>query len=170
MARLFFAVWPDAPAAGRLGALAQSLPAEVGGRAVPQANIHLTLAFLGELGVERAADAAQVAAAVAAEAAAFAMRLDELGAFRKARVAWAGASRAPAALLALQSALEAGLRARGFVLEERPFRAHVTLARKTERVLAPRPITPIEWQATRIALVHSVPGGRYEDVGGWLLR
>src|SRR5256885_1011054 len=72
----------------------------------------------------------------------FGIALDRVGGFRRARVAWAGASAAPAPLLDLQARLEAGLRASGFDLEERAFAPHVTLARKTARPLPLAVITP----------------------------
>ena len=55
-ARVFFALWPDAPvrdALSQAGAVAQ---AECGGKATPSDKIHLTLVFIGD--VERSSIAA----------------------------------------------------------------------------------------------------------------
>ena len=45
--RLFFALWPDQASIAATAALAQQVALASAGRAVPAANIHLTLAFLG---------------------------------------------------------------------------------------------------------------------------
>ncbi len=59
MPRLFFALWPDPPTRTALAMLVDGLPL-VGGRRVPAENLHLTLAFLGNVD-EGAAAAARVA-------------------------------------------------------------------------------------------------------------
>ena len=73
-------------------------------------------------------------------------------------------------LVDLHAALEAQLRGRGFVLEDRPFAPHVTLARKVRRSVPRSPVTPIRWPAREIALVPSGEGtGRYTIIGRWEL-
>ena len=62
MARLFFALWPDEPARGRLAPLAAEVAAQASGKPVPIAKLHLTLAFLGEVDaarIDRAVEAAR---------------------------------------------------------------------------------------------------------------
>jgi 2'-5' RNA ligase len=164
--RLFFALWPDADAASALERLAADVVAVVGGKPVPREKIHLTLAFLGE--VEDCQGARAAAAAIRGRA--FAVRLDCVGSFRKARVAWAGSLERIAALDALQARLEAGLRQRGFALDERPFAAHVTLARKAETALPRAAIAPIEWRAAELTLVQSTGAGHYAVLEAWKLR
>jgi 2'-5' RNA ligase len=168
MARLFFALWPDEAAARRLAELSGSLAARSAGKPVPLEKVHLTLAFLGELAPVRAEAARQAAAQVRSRA--FALELDEVGSFRSARVAWAGCVHPPPALEALQRGLAAALRSRDFVLEERPFAAHVTLARKTGKAIARAPMAPIVWQAREFTLVRSETGtGRYVVTEAWPL-
>ena len=163
--RLFFALWPGAAVAAALERLAADVVVVAGGHPMPRARIHLTLAFLGE--VEDLAGAQDAASAL--PAAPFDIRLDCVGSFRQARVSWAGMLAANPPLQQLQSALEAGLRARGFALEERPFTPHVTLARKAERTLPRAAITPIEWRATGITLVRAA-AGEYAVLKSWKLR
>jgi RNA 2',3'-cyclic 3'-phosphodiesterase len=168
VARHFFALWPAEDAAERLARLTQEIAGRTGGRAVPAANIHLTLAFLGELEPARVAAARDVADG--ARGAAFSIRLDTLGAFRRAGVAWITDASPDARLLALQGTLDARLRQAGFALEERPFNPHVTLARRTQSVLAREAVDPIGWRVTEFALVRSDPGsGRYLILGSWPL-
>ena len=52
-ARVFFALWPDADARVALAALAREIAARTKGRAPPAANLHMTLAFIGEVPPER---------------------------------------------------------------------------------------------------------------------
>ncbi len=166
MARLFFALWPDAPSRPRLAARAAELVRLCGGRAVPEANIHLTLAFLGEV------DAARVpllhAAATQLEVQPFRLELDRLGSFSAARVGWSAPGRMPEALAGLAAGLKAALESRGFTLDDRPFAPHATLARRIERAVVPQAIEPIAWQAEEFALVESRRGtGRYETLGAF---
>ena len=151
-----------------LAKLAVEVAGRTGGRATPAGKIHLTLAFLGEVATERAADLVAVAGSL--RALPFALSFDTLGWFRGARVAWTGCSRPAPELLELQQSLGAGLRERGFVLEDRPFAPHVTLARKIRRSVPPSATPPIGWPAREIALVQSGEGtGRYTTVGRWAL-
>ncbi len=167
--RLFLALWPREPERDALAAVARPLAEAVSGKAVPAEKIHLTLAFLGEVGPER--HGAVRAVAEAMRGAPFELVLDGVGSFRTARVAWAGSSRVPGALLRLQSDLETGLRATGFALEERPFMAHVTLARKIAVPMAPAGIAPIRWQASGYVLARSETGtGRYSILERWSLE
>ena len=166
MARLFFALWPQAAAAAALGELAASLAREAEGKPVPESKIHLTLAFLGEVDCARR-DAAQAIAA-GLHARAFAAMVDCVGSFRGARVAWAGMTQPPEELARLQRDLESRLRESGFALDERPFVAHVTLARRIGRAVARRAIAPIAWDARALALMRSETGtGRYSILESW---
>ena len=167
MARLFFAVWPDALAAAALATLARQVAGVCGGRPVPAEKLHLTLAFLGEVVAERATDLVGCAGFRARR---FRLELDRVGAFRKAGVAWAGPSTPPPELIALQEKLSARLGASGFALEEREYTPHLTLARRVERKLPAASIEPVAWEADAFTLVRSETGtGRYTVVERWPL-
>ncbi len=169
MARVFFALWPDAAAREALGALAREAARRLDGRAVPAANLHVTLVFVGEVDDGRIA-ALREAAGLAAGSA-FRLSLDRLGGFRRAGVAWAGCAQVPAALAALQALLEARVRQAGFGIEERAFHPHLTLARKVREAPPPGPMAPVEWQARAFALVESVRGaGAYRTLAEWPLE
>lgn len=163
MARLFFAVWPDASAAARLATLARDLALACGGKPVPAAKIHLTLAFLGEIAPDRAVAAVEAARGV--RFAPFGLALDSIGSFRAARVAWAGSVAPQAELEALQSDLAGRLRAAGFALEDRPFAAHATLSRRAVRAVPRARVDPVAWTVESFTLVRSGTGtGSYEVV------
>ena len=163
----FFALWPDAGASAKLARLAVDLAPALEGKPVPREKIHLTLAFLGNLpaeAVERAIEAGD-----AADAAGFALAIDEVGSFRGAKVAWAGVAQAPAGLARLHAALRTQLVARQLPVEERAFAPHLTLVRKARRAL-PRTAMPeaIGWSVEGFALMRSAPGpGSYSTVAAW---
>ncbi|HET7732169.1 MAG TPA: RNA 2',3'-cyclic phosphodiesterase [Usitatibacter sp.] len=168
MARLFFALRPPEPAAAELARLAQALSAEVGGKPVPQAKIHMTLAFLGDVDPLRIEDAQRVAGAVPRRG--FRVVLDRLGAFRSARVAWAGCREAAAELASLQRALAGRLRDAGFELEDRAFTPHLTLVRKIARPVRGKAMAAVEWDAQALLLMLSEKGtGRYSTLASWPL-
>ncbi len=102
-------------------------------------NLHLTLAFLGELPGSRLADIEAAMSAAAAGAGAFTLSFDHAGRFRRegGDIWWLGAADCPA-LTALQSRLASELRARGFALEDRRFYPHLTLARRVFGSADPR--------------------------------
>ena len=166
MPRVFFALWPDESARAKLAALARRLADEGGGRPVPAANIDLTLAFLGDVADDRLEVAKGVASGMRGPA--FELALDRLGSFRRAGVGWAGPSCPPGALGQVQSSLERALRSAGFVLEERAFAPHLTLARKLVRPVAEKAIDPVAWDVEGFVLVESArEKGAYAQVAGW---
>jgi 2'-5' RNA ligase len=169
MARLFFALWPDAAAQAALAARSKEVARRCAGRPVPGANLHLTLLFLGE--VESGAIPALRHAARPGPEAGFELALDQLGAFARAGVAWAGCRRPPQELLALQAGLARRIREAGFAPDERAFAAHLTLARRIREPLAPEPMEAVRWRVGSIALVESVRGeGAYRTLAEWPLE
>ena len=169
--RVFFALWPDAAARERLAELARDVVRQAGGRASRPADHHLTLAFVGEVAPARIAALERIGAKAAREAAPFVLTLDRLGGFHRTGIGWLGAGAAPPELGRLVVALRAGLAAAAFAVEEPPFRAHVTLARRCGAV-APATIDPIAWRVERAKLTASElrpEGSRYRDLAWWPL-
>jgi len=170
MARLFFALWPDAGTQRALGALAQDLGRECGGRAVPAGNVHLTLIFLGD--VERAKMPRLEALAAGIRVAPFELVLDRVEFWRHNRIVWAGARRCPEALQELVALLGRGMTAEGFRSDERPYVPHITLLRNARRQPAVAAVPAITWPVAGLALVESAPrerGRAYEVVREWPL-
>lgn len=168
MARLFLALWPGSATRAALSGLAGAAAERFGGRAVPAANLHLTLVFLGELDESRIG--ALEAAAGAVRGKAFTMALDRIGGFGRAGVAWAGCSRVPPEMLSLQAGLEARVREAGFQPDDRAFSPHLTLARKVREPVAPSPVPAVDWRVRDFALVESVrPAGAYRVLARWPL-
>jgi len=168
MARLFFALWPDASARRRLTALARTLYGACGGRIVPAGRLHLTLAFLGEVPEARLPELCAVAERVSGRAGP--LQLDRLGRWRD--IVWAGCLEPPAHLLQLVAALRQQLGAAGFAVDEPPFSPHLTLLRKAGRAPLPALEAPIVWPVADWHLVCSqlLPAGaEYRSLARWPL-
>ena len=131
--RVFFALWPDARARDALAALARDAAAQAQGRAPAAENLHLTLAFLGDVAPGRVAILQAIGRHVSAAVPAFTLSLDCTGMFRGSGIAWAGASATPPELAGLVARLREALVAEGFALERRAFQPHVTLARRCRK-------------------------------------
>lgn len=166
--RLFVAVWPTASVLGRIEEIQAQLPPK--GRNVRPANVHLTLAFLGDVAPARLAECERALGGV--EASAFELVLDRIDVWRRSRIVWLGTrvEAAPVQLLAEQ--VSTRLADVGFARESRPFRTHVTLARKLGR-LPPLPeFRPVEWPVQGFTLTASElspAGARYRNVREWSL-
>ena len=123
------------------------------------ANLHLTLAFLGEVEAERAGLAAE--AMEAARGRTMELVFDRAGRFKGTGgdIWWAGGPENPA-LAAVQRRLARGLVSRGFELEARRFIPHVTLARRVPEPEA-RPAlfeTPVTERVGALSLMRSELG------------
>ena len=108
--------------------------------------------------------------AVDAAVGAFELTLDVLGVWPESKILWLAPSDPPQALGDLEAKLWDALIERGFRGEERTYRPHVTLARRSRAFEAA--VEPVRWQVRELALVESFPDGRnvhYEVLERWLL-
>lgn len=169
--RLFFALWPGEPLRQALAERVAALVRPGAGRAQRPDQLHVTLEFMGSVPVVRLPDLVEAAAAVRAEP--FELVLDALEYWRRPQVLCLVAHEIPAALAGLVQALRAGLAARGFDPERRPFRPHLTVARKVARPPDLAPTDPCRWPATDFVLVESITersGSLYRPLAAWPLQ
>jgi 2'-5' RNA ligase len=142
-------------------------------------GLHLTLRFLGPTPEERIAGtvAAVEAAAIGREG--FAVGIRGSGTFPpggRPRALWLGVSEGAEGLAGLAAAVDDELRVRGWTLDDRPFRPHLTLAR-SDGVPAASAIAArldeaaagldLHFEVVRMGLFESLTGGgpaRYEPV------
>lgn len=181
--RLFVALEPPAEVVTDLAAEVAKLRAPVEAdtnlRWTSEAQWHLTLAFLGEVGEDRLVELSRRLTRAAARHQPPRLWLSAGGAFssaKSARVLWIGVDGDRAPLRALAGSVSAGARKAGIDVREGRFRAHVTLARLREpadvRPLVERfaSYTSPAWTADRIHLIRSYLGqgeagrARYETV------
>jgi 2'-5' RNA ligase len=167
--RLFFALNPDERARTRVHRFQQSLGGN--GRAVPPANFHVTLAFLGMQQPEVIPEVCAIASRLTFKPCQ--VVLDQLGQFRKAGVVWLGASRVPDVLADFQQTLVEALLDAGIGYDRKPWKYHLTLYRKMR--IPSRIMDPIEikWWLNGFSLIESVSvnrGVEYHSIGQWQAR
>lgn len=156
--RLFFALWPDDRQREDLLAATRGMTLAAAGRAVPSGNLHVTIAFLGNVAADRIPALRALAAARAWPEAR--LEFDRLAWWPKARLLCLEAPSLPPAFATAVQAFHDDLRLAGFGVERRPFRAHITLARS---VAAPpidprgQSIPPVTWPVREVVLVASTP-------------
>ena len=167
-ARLFFALWPEPQVQAALAELGRGLQHGLGGKPVRQESIHLTLAFLGDVAVEKMSDVEAAAARAAFEP--FSFTLDAAGCWKHNGIAWIGPSVTPQPLLELAGSLAGALLDAGFHVDGRPYAAHVTVLRKARCKPLDLTIAPVHWLASEFVLVRSelnAEGSRYSVFGRW---
>jgi RNA 2',3'-cyclic 3'-phosphodiesterase len=161
--RLFFALWPPAKTAHALARWTHEVAHDTGGTPTASDNIHLTLAFLGEADPGKAYNAAQ-----RVQGARHALPIDQAHYWKHNKIVWVGPQTLPAPLAALVNRLHGSLKEHGFVMEERPFAAHITLLRKAKPPKSMLPALPsVEWPVQEMLLVRSrtsPKGSTYEPV------
>jgi len=164
--RLFFAFWPDQATREAMHHAARRAVRGSGGRPVPAANLHMTVAFLGSVAESRLDEIRAVGRTVPVESA-FEIVFDGVAFWPKPRVLVAVSSRPAPEATAIAARLWAGLVPLGIPPDFRPFKPHVTLARKVVKP-APEPaLKPVRWPVSGLTLVESVTdpeGSRYTPI------
>lgn len=170
VARVFFALWPEALVRQALHTLAMEYRSRCEARAMGADTLHLTLLFLGEM--ERACLPQLIQTANKVSAPAFGFILERLSFWLHNRIAYATPLVEVPALDQLVTALQQELLAAGFRFDNHAFNPHVTLLRRVGHVLEPQAITPIKWWADSFVLVESVMtdrGVHYQVLQKWPL-
>lgn len=176
--RAFIGVDLPAEVRSRLADMQAALRATGADAGYPKAaDLHLTLAFLGDILPDTARAIAGALDRIAAAMPPFAFRVAGAGCFGPAaapRVVWAGVPACPP-LQTLQLRVTDAVRALGVPLEDRPFAPHITLARirgvrnlpaLTSAVSSFRSNLFGEVQVSRIILMRSnldLPHTRYTE-------
>ncbi|MFC7778550.1 RNA 2',3'-cyclic phosphodiesterase [Pantoea sp. GCM10028869] len=132
--RLFFALELPAPLQQQLVQWRADNFAAEAGKPVAAANLHLTLAFLGEVSDETSRKLQLLASRI--EQPGFALDLDDAGHWPRPGVVWLGCQRAPRGLLQLASLLRAQAARHGCAQSPQPFHPHVTLLRQAASQIA----------------------------------
>lgn len=164
--RLFLALWPNAEQRQQIAQIAaQALGKR---RRVADANLHLTLVFLGATDAHRCT--AYCTALADLSVPEMCLNLDHYGYWKRPGILWLGAQRTPPELYELVAALQRRLRGCGFVPEARAFQAHVTLARHFTGILPSEPPKPVLWPVRDMVLVESrvgASGVEYQVLKRW---
>ena len=180
--RVFFALSPGERSRSCLSAVADDLAVRLGGRAMAKETLHLTLAFVGEVRLDRLPElmavASDVAQSMSEASAAGLLVLDRLRYWPSGKMLWATCDHCPPRLGALADELAGRLLASGYILELRPWLAHVTLLRRIAALPHDAELdllknAPVRWSYRDFVLLRSRlgPGGSvFERLGRWALR
>jgi 2'-5' RNA ligase len=134
-------------------------------------GLHLTVRFLGATDPTRVAGVSAAVDAIASSVAPFRVTIAAAGAFPSAarpRTLWLGVRDGQAELANVAGHLDEALVARGWPHDDRPFRAHLTLARADGRREGPLVARMLEQRASafeatffanRLVLFESLTGG-----------
>lgn len=170
--RLFFAI--EIPAGVQQEIVrwrAANFPADAG-RPVAAANLHLTLAFLGDISVEKQRALSQLAGRI--QQPGFTLTLDDAGMWARSGVVWLGPRHASLGLIQLANMLRAQAARNGCYQSPQPYHPHVTLYRNlTHGVAIPQPNFRWQFKVEEFALYESIFAQgrtRYQPLERWTLR
>jgi 2'-5' RNA ligase len=170
--RLFFALWPEAGLQKALHRYAQSMEKSFGGRVIAADSIHLTLAFLGSVPVERIGELRAIGASLRSNR--FQLDLVKAGRWKRSQIAWVAPENVPAPLDALVLKLRDHLAGAGFTTDDKPFTPHITLVRNAKcNIKAVQSDIPLIWSVDRFVLVRSETlqtGPVYTQLATWALN
>lgn len=168
--RVFFALWPDAETVDKLQQVARDWMPHVGGRPLRRHDLHMTLAFVGDVDESRIGALREMASAI--ESPSFTLKLDRCGCWVHSEVAWVGCLHTPPELVELASTLGEGLVNTGYPTERRRFKPHITLLRRARCDARLAVGHSIKWKVDKFMLAQShlaQTGATYDILGHWNL-
>lgn len=157
-ARLFVALWPDPTVREALSIWRDGCAWPKSASPARTEQLHVTLHFLGNFPRARMPE---LVAGIGVRFESFELDFGHPELWHGG-IAVLAPDAVPEPLLALHGALGAALERLGLPLEARPFRPHLTLARRAGPVLAPIQGPPIRWQVNGYALMESKVGAGSE--------
>jgi len=156
-ARLFTALWPEPALRARLCDERDGWRWPPGAKPVADANLHLTLHFLGALSRLRVAALDGALAMLPVVPTTLRALAPELW---RGGIAVLRFATADSALAELHAGIGRVLSELGVALDPRPFAPHVTLARRARGAVPPVVPATLEWRVGGFALIESLPGQR----------
>lgn len=165
--RLFTALWPGPAVRAALAGRRDAIGWPPGAAPTPDDQLHLTLHFIGAFPADRLPEL--VGALQLPPPRPFVLRLGPAVAWPHGLVVLQP-QLVPDALRELHAQGAAALSRLGVALEPRPYRPHVTLARRAAAARLPEEAPPLVWRAGGHALVWSASGryrvlARYTSAG-----
>jgi len=178
--RVFFALWPDEALRVALAHATRKAVKACGGRPVPAESLHITLVFLGSVPERRIPELTSIARIVAdtvpADAVPPRLTFDRIEHWKKSHILCATVGEQSTGSLASITALAEKLKGEavsaGFTPDLKPFRAHVTVARKVARSTRSLDMHSVLWDCNGFALVESrtaATGAVYSVIESWSL-
>ena len=165
-ARLFFALNPDARARRGIASVQRRL--DLPARQVPARNLHLTLAFLGNVETARIPELLTIGSGLGFSPCT--LVLNRFGSFPRSGVGWLGSDQLPGALVSFQNVLASRLIEHGFRVDARRWQPHVTLYRNLRKPCGRMSIEAVCWTINGYCLMkstHTETGLVYDPLGQW---
>lgn len=151
--RVFFAACPPYRICKQLIHQAEMLQPAYGGHCVKIPNIHLTLAFLGNVPLNRIDVLHKIMQTLSAQE--FDLTFDEICYWKHHKVIFARPEKSPAELLSLVNLLKTALGITGFRFDNRTYKPHITLIRKANPSAVTRLNKPVHWHVSEWSLLQS---------------
>lgn len=139
------------------------------GRPVPADNFHLTLMFLGDVGVSQLPALFDAAASITTPHANLRIRLDRLDAWRRSNVLLLTSSEPLLPLQRLVYDLQQAMLALGFMPDTREYRPHLTLVRDYRGGVPEASDAPEFLLSARHFTLYESRKGRYLPLAQWSL-
>jgi 2'-5' RNA ligase len=154
--RLFIALQPDESVRNAMAAWQQACEWPRQAALVKPERMHMTLHFLGDVAADRLLE---LVARLQVGFVPFTLEIDTAAVWSQG-VAVLQPQHTPPALHTLHRELSLAVEALGIPLDPRPFRAHVTLARRAQGARCTAPAQSLRWPVQDgYALVRTLPGG-----------
>ncbi len=170
MARLFFALWPNEKVRKELSKVTNQFKDE-NLRLTKNSNLHITLAFLGQVSEQDQAELIEKTNSIRSSA--FSLTLDSIGFWKNPGILWIAPEVMPEVLNDLVVQLQSIIKQQGLNVDERLYKPHVTIARKVKQFTVPKEKFHIPWSVISFALVisrSSESGVEYHVVQEWTLQ
>jgi RNA 2',3'-cyclic 3'-phosphodiesterase len=167
--RLFFALWPSSAEQDAFEQLMRPYVLASGGRAIPARNLHVTLAFLGQVPESKLEVVKQCADAVGS-CGRIDLQFHRVEVWKRSRVLSLVPLATPPELSALVQRLKFNLLSEQFETRQEEYRPHITLARDAKKRIDEALPNPIAWSTTQFVLVQSettVSGSSYTVLHYW---
>ena len=151
MKRLFFALWPSEQTRKQIDSVNQSIH-QRGSRKLAAGNLHVTLVFLGNTSATNELVLRKSAGNISVQP--FELHFNQLVFWQKPKILCLTTQRYDAQLTALVKALNHIVEQCGMHTEVRPYKPHITLARKAQKLIDCE-VQPIAWQVDSFCLIES---------------
>jgi 2'-5' RNA ligase len=168
MKRLFFALWPDEVTRQKIWLISEAAVDE-SLKIVRPDNFHVTLVFLGQTDTATEQQLCDAMQFITADS--ISIRFERFTLWQKGGILCLTSKHQPQQITDLVEKITEHVKLTSLRIDERPYTAHITLARKAKRkpdVL----FEPFIWQASEFALVESqsTPNGvNYQVLKTWPL-
>jgi|GEM_PF-1147477 len=154
--RMFIGVALPRGAARQIARVLESARAALGRGVVSAENLHITLDFLGEVDESRTADIRRAMLGAVHGSAPLHISTGSTGWFGR-DLLYLGIDRGAAELAGIKEKLDTGLTGIGVGFDQKPYRPHITLARRADRGSGVE-IAPVSFEAGGITLYQSERG------------